>query len=497
MPTTTNKNYSTPAHGAAVGTWDTDLNTIFANVDLGLGGTLTLQSSNGNVTLTSSQAYNLAYLVTGTLTANMTITFTSSLGGNGIYVVDNQSSGSFTVSVTQTSTGASPLTIPQGGRSLIYGNGTTFNFANSNQTAKLYSYLGSPQGNVAGTAATANGGATDTVRDVTNQITYATKTTGSSSAALWIPEAGLPVVGGMLTVSTDADNPVPSADVTGTASVFWTPFVNNWCWASDGTAIFPLQFSRMTLTLTNTNNAASQIQDVYLFWNSGSPVIGTGPTWASGGGSVTPGSCARGTGAGSAQISRVAGAWTNAVAMTINNGGNSYAMSAGQGILLGSLAIDGSAGQVSCYRSAGQSRKWAVSNAFPGARTLVDLVVQDPDATYSLSTSSIEALFGDSNNNSLAFNCLAEEVIEVEFIQSSQASASSDVKTGIGWNLTTAFVTGSVVARNGSANTAVAYYSAAPSLGLQRVYALDQLFAGAAATLLGQTGHGMFVRWRA
>lgn len=487
------KNYTYPAHGGAVGTWDTFLNTNFDTIDQNFGGVLTLYSSNGDVTLTSSQASNQAYVVTGALTANLTVTFTSSLGGNGTYVVDNQTTGAFSVSVTQTSTGATALTIPQGGTSVISGNGISFKSATSNQTAKLYSYLGSPQGNVAGTAATANGGATDVVRDVTNQIDYACKTTGSSSTALWVPSAGLPAVGGVLTVSTDANNPIPSGDVTGTTSVFWTPLDNNWEWLSDGTALFPAQFSRATLTLTNTNNAASQIQDVFRFWNSGTVVMGTGPTWAAGsGGSVTPGACARGTGAGGAALTRVAGAWVNAAAMTINNGGVSYSMGVGEGVYIGSVFIDASAGQTSCYRTGGQNRKWGVWSKFN--RESVTLQVFDSTASWTYAAGlGWRASNGSTSNKATVFAGLAEEPATAVFRQIANTGA---MRNGVGWN----WSSGSPLGMQGFSDSGnnverVASYVSTTFLGVVDVTCVENADSGTATILGGQTNMQMTVTW--
>lgn len=498
------KNYVVPTNLGDAGLWGGYLNTTLGTIDTNLGGVLTLQSSASpaGVTLTSTEASNLAYVVQGVLGQDYPITFTSSLGGNGIYVINNETTGSFSVSVTQTSSLATALTIPQGGRSIVYGDGTTFQLADDNQTAKLYSYLGSPQGNVAGTAATANAGATNIVRDVTNQINYACKVTGSSSTALWIPAAGLPQVGGYLTVSTDANNPVPTTDFAGVASVFWTPLTSNWCWASDGTAVFPVQFSRMTLTLTNVNNAANQLQDVYYYWNDGTPVIGTGPTWAAGaGGSVTAGACARGTGVGGAAVARVQGVWTNTVAMTINNGGNAYVMGVGEGVLIGSVFIDSAAGQTTCHRSAGQNRKWGVWNPFNAAP--VKLRVMDSTASWTYNLATVRQSNGAGGNRATYFSGLQTQPYMARFGQRISCTIGANTEgIGIGAD-STVTVSGrrSTIGTNTGVilfDTHAEYTPAAGVLGISNINCLEAGDAAAAPTFYGTEANMlMTVEWNA
>jgi hypothetical protein len=95
-------------------------------------------TSLGGVTLASSQIDNFAYVIGAAgstqISANYTLTFPSSLGaGNGLYVIDTTNTvyGSDSVFVTQTSSLATPLSIPSGGRTLVYGNGQTFQFADN------------------------------------------------------------------------------------------------------------------------------------------------------------------------------------------------------------------------------------------------------------------------------------------------------------------------------------------------------------------------------
>lgn len=113
------------------GAWGGELNSTIIGFDSLLGGTITFSASGGSVTLTTSEAYNLNYQITGSSTSTFTLTFPSSTAGGGIYTIGNNTTGSTTVTVTQSSSSATALTIPSGGNSLIVGNGTTFTFADN------------------------------------------------------------------------------------------------------------------------------------------------------------------------------------------------------------------------------------------------------------------------------------------------------------------------------------------------------------------------------
>lgn len=471
MPSfSTNKNFTIPQNLGDAGLWGAELNTTIGLLDTLLGSVLTLQSSAGNVTLTSSQASNLAYVLQGTLAAPYQVAFTSSLGGNGIYVIDNQTTGNFVTTVTQTSSLSVALTIPQGGRSIIYGNGTSFFVATDNQTAKLYTRLGTPQGNVAGSAGTSNGSATSEVWDGTNLVPYACTTTGTSSSAIWSAITALPIPQGYLSPSNTL--PVYNTDFSST-SLFYVPFQGNWTVLSNGTALYPYRFSTMTLSLTNTQ-AASQIYDVFMYFNAGTPVIGTGPTWAAGGGSVTIGSCARGTGAGSTDISRLQGVWTNTVQVTLNNGLSTYTCPANQGIYLGSIYMDTTPGQVSGHRTYGQARKWGIFNAYN--RVPLFLQAGDPTASWTYNTNTIRASNNNSNNSIVVFSGLAEECANTSFLQKLNESTgtATQPRIGIGLNGTVA-TAGTDATINGSGITTSlrAEYDIAPFLGINAVFALE------------------------
>jgi hypothetical protein len=147
---------------------------------------------------------------------------------------------------------------------------------------------------------------------------------------------------------------------------------------------------------------------------------------------------ARGTGAGTTELTRaVGGLWTNAFAMTARNGATTYAVNANQGTYVGSLFIDGSNGQVTCHCDYGTLRKWGVWNAYN--RVPIILQAGDATASWSYNTATWRPSNNNANNSLTVFTGLAEERFFTRFDQTGQTqdnNSSSGPQNGIGWNST-------------------------------------------------------------
>lgn len=499
---TPNKGYTYAAHGGATNAWDTPLNTNFDQIDLNVAGyyPITITSTASTVTFNSSYAVasstaatitppssiaqNLTYAFAGTLTQNTKLVLPAA---GGIYDIYNNTSGSFTLTVGS-STGTT-ATVNQGGTNLVtcY-DGTNFILSNSNPVAaKFYTQLGNPNGSVAGNVGGTNGAFTDAIWDATNRQLY-TVTTGSSAAAstVWSPQLPRIIPEGYLTLNNSTSNPIVASDTT-SSTVYYTPFKGNWTVLSNGTILFPYQFSQMSLALT-ASQAANNIYDVFMWWNGGTPVIGTGPSWSAGGGSVSAGSCARGTGAGSTALTRLQGVLVNTVQVSLLNGSTTYTCPANEGIYLGSIFIDSAAGQVTCHRSWGSDRKWGVSNAYNKMQTT--LVGGDSTASWTYSTATYRQSNGSSSNRIAAFSGLAEDEVVAWFSQYAQATAvggnTSPIFFAIGVNSTTAasgmagtvgrvFVGGSGAGdSNNAGGSASAQYILPPALGINYLNMLEK-----------------------
>lgn len=143
---TPNKGYTYPAHGGAVGAWDTPLNTDFDTIDLNIGGFYninvgssiagatynstyaTLSSTVTSATLPSSIAANLMYKVSGTLSSNLSVVMPSA---GGLYLFNNQSSGAYSLTVCTAAGSSLGFSVTQGGGSFVAIDGTNA-FSNTN-----------------------------------------------------------------------------------------------------------------------------------------------------------------------------------------------------------------------------------------------------------------------------------------------------------------------------------------------------------------------------
>ncbi len=326
-----------------------------------------------------------------------------------------------------------------------------------------------------------------------------------------------PIVGliiepqGYLTLQSDTNNIITSSDTTAATAVYYTPLRGNFIPIYNGTKWATQTFSQLTLTLVS-NHVADAIYDVFVFLNSGSVTIGTGPAWNT----TTPGSSARGTGAGTTELQRLNGIWTNKNIMTLRNGSTTYTnVSANQCTYVGTIHIDHTAGQTSCYTSYGQNRKWGVWNAYN--RQNIILQVGDSTASWNYNTATIRASnnapssysanafnagSGTTCNGMVALTGLAEEYLDISFIQQMQENTSTGTQSaGIGFNSTTAF-SGTFTGWSQSASNVLTFtlggrYCAAPSLGLNNIASLEIGTGGTTNTFSGTQSHMLLqASWR-
>lgn len=305
--------------------------------------------------------------------------------------------------------------------------------------AKTVTGSGSPNGSVAGTAGSSSV-LPDFYWDYTNSILYVCTTTGSTSTAVWTAvnassaTAAVPAPQGRLTLTSAT--PVITTQVTAATAVYYTPYTGNLVPIYNGSSMSPTEFSELTLTLV-ASHAADTIYDIFVFSNSGVLTLVTGPAWST----STAGSGARGTGAGTTQIARVKGLWTNAVSMTGRNGSSTYTVGANLGTYLGSISMDGTNGQVSCHLSYGQGRKWGIWNAYN--RTPIILKAGDTTAGWTIEgggSGAYRALNGSASNAVTLFTGLPEQTYEFETYLRASLTITTDQSvqffTAIGFNST-------------------------------------------------------------
>lgn len=348
---------------------------------------------------------------------------------------------------------------------------------------------GSPSGLVAGTAGS-SGVLPTQYWDYTNSILYVCTTSGLAAAAVWTAlnaAAATPtVVAPQGYLSPSATETFITTDASAATAIYYYPEFGNLVPIYSGARHVPTEFSTLTLTLA-AQHALNTIYDVFVFSNNGVLTLATGPAWSV----STAGSCARGSGAGTTGLTRLSGYLVNAVAMTGRNGSTTYTISANLATYLGSIFIDGTAGQITCHRAWGQSRKWGVWNAYN--RQPIYLKAGDSTATWPYNTATIRAANGDSANSLTVFQGLAAEMYDLRYIaRMTSVSNTNNViaQSGIGWNSITAISGTSGWAQYlipGAGGSGLgrleANYLAAPAIGINVVSALENADDTAATSM--------------
>lgn len=308
------------------------------------------------------------------------------------------------------------------------------------------------------------------------------QTDGTNWFSFGMPSRGTIVPQGRLTLTSGT--PVLASDVTAATAVYYTPYVGNQIPIYDGNSTLLYTFSELTLTLAS-QHTASNIFDVFVFLNTGTVTIGTGPAWSNSAAAAG----ARGTGGGTTQLSRTNGLWTNTVQITARNGATTYTVGAGLGTYVGSLIMDGTNGQITCHASWGQSRKFGVWNAYNRQRIILE--AGDSTASWNYTTNTIRQSRADSGNTLQVFAGLPEEWFDLSFYQKSQAGSQTtgtlvniEWYTGIGYNSTTAFsgqtagmqtqATGATTPVAQIQATSPARYLAPPTIGINNVNSLER-----------------------
>lgn len=339
---------------------------------------------------------------------------------------------------------------------------------------------GTPNGTVAGTAGTFGGLPSSVVWDITNNILYVCTTTGTAATAVWTAvnaaSSGAGVLGmpgGRLTLTSAV--PVISSDVTGATSVFYTPYAGNQIPICSGAAYTMQTFAELTLTLNAGGHAASTLYDIFVFNNSGTLTLVTGPAWST----STAGAGARGSGAGTTQLTMFGGILVNTVQITGRNGVNTFTIPTSTATYVGSMFVDTAAGQVSCHTSYGQSRKWGIWNTYN--RVPILLRAGDGTASWTYATNTWRASNNASANVVTVFSGLSEEIAALTFQQEGFVfdAFEAQLKIGIGVNSTSSpsGVQGSNL-QNASVNnksqiTIQARHILLPTLGINNIQSLE------------------------
>lgn len=289
--------------------------------------------------------------------------------------------------------------------------------------------------------------------------------------------------------------PVISTSVIGGTAVYYTPYNGKYVAVYDGSQSNLQGFDELTLTLS-ASHVLNSIYDVFAFMDSGTLRIGTGPAWTG----IAPGSGARGSGAGTSDLLRANGLLVNANAMSaVRNGASTYSVPQFQATYLGSIWIDGTAGQITCHTSYGQNRKWSIWNAYN--RAPIYLKCGDPTSSWAYTTNTLRPANGSASNKLSVFQGLAEENYDLAYSNVVTASLTNNQvgkgQIGIGFNSSSASsgkvglasITnssgGTLSALNMPVNAKLLTF---PLLGIADIYALESGLAADSCTFNGTEG---------
>lgn len=315
--------------------------------------------------------------------------------------------------------------------------------------------------------------------------------------AAWIGATGLANLieppQGRLTLTSGVAIMIATATAQG--SIYYAPDKGRFCPVYDGTRWNYLDFTQsandtvgLTLALDSASGHAGYHQsgklfDLFVFSNSGAATLGTGPAWSSG--------TARGTGAGTTELQRLNGVWTNKNSITLRFGtasGNTVTVAANEATYIGSFyaTADGQTGVtfVGAAASGGSNGVIGLSNAY----NRVSAKSSSTDsASWTYATATWRAADNSNSNRVTFIDGLQQSEISA-FYSVNVAQSSGTIFASIGVDLdstsaTPAFVdemnipTGS----GGPVHNQHAHGIFAPQLGLHFVQAVERVGGGGTA----------------
>lgn len=287
--------------------------------------------------------------------------------------------------------------------------------------------------------------------------------------------------GGRLTLVTAT--PVMTSDQTAKTIIYYTPYINNICSIYDGTNSVPTVFSEISITLDATNAVSGSIYDCFVYNDSGTIRLGYGPAWTS--------TTARGTGAGTTQISKINGIWVNTVAITLR-----YSSSATTSVALNQATYVGSFyatanGQTGmayapAAASGGNNNILGLYNAYNRVRTVARSA--DSTSSWTYGTASWRSTNNSNSNRVSYIDGLAESTVEAKHIATMSAGAGQTSYSAIGWDSTsnpsTGYGTSYGQSNSGSVLSFTAFNSSYPTIGFHYFQAIE-LSTGATGTWYG------------
>lgn len=299
--------------------------------------------------------------------------------------------------------------------------------------------------------------------------------------------------GGRLTLTSVT--PVLGANTTAASTVYYTPYVHPTVWVYNGALFIPHRISELSLALDSNSGhtgyqQSGKLFDFFITDNAGTITLGTGPAWSS--------TSARGTGAGTTELQRVNGIWTNKVSMTLRIGslvGDTITVAANQGTYVGTMyaTANGQTGMNFNPTAAagGTANILGLFNAYN--RTVAPALCRDSTSSWTYATNTWQKANNNANNSISYVDGLAEVSAYATYtVMVLTTASSSGLVVGINLNSTTAApaVQGGVFHSGTQAGEASAVCSGTflPVLGYNTLTAMEIVGSGVGTQTLFGSG---------
>lgn len=321
-------------------------------------------------------------------------------------------------------------------------------------------------------------------------------TSPASSSTPAVPQGRLTLASG---------TPVMTTTQSAKTSIFYTPYNGAYAPIYNGSMFVNNTFAELTLALDSNSGhtgyqQSGKLFDLFVFLNSSTVTLCTGPAWTSGTG--------RGAGAGTTELQLLSGIWTNKNTLTakIDATSSTVSVTANQATYLGTMlaSADGTTqfvyGALAAGGTAAAFNLWNCYN-----RILVQTFVQDSTDSYNYSLATWRSANGSATMRVSFIQGLAEDGFEAKYLAYSLHNAVGALAArfnGIGYDSTSALASGCASGRADLATVAVdgvgsvgtpispmfAMFSKAADLGSHFCQALEYGNASSTNTWYGDNG---------
>jgi len=326
------------------------------------------------------------------------------------------------------------------------------------------------------TAPTAAAGDNDT--SIATTAFVQTAAMAAATAVVHPPQGRLTLLSG---------TPVMTTSQISKGTVYYTPYAGQFAPLYDGTKFVVTdlggELSQATTDATKSPAAvvAAKNYDMFVWDDAGTKRCTRGPAWSS--------DTARGTGAGTTELEMLTGIYVNKNAIT--NG-----PVARRGTYVGSIHVHTDAlvwfqfGSLALNGGLGHIGVWNCYN-----RALVNMMVQDTNATWTYSSNVWRAANGQTSWAVYFISGLAEDSWKARHAGLAGSSASGYANRAVGYDSTTTPSGVSWLNQIFSSGISTDSYFAATSLGWHFAQALE-MASGGTCGLNGGSNSGLFFEWR-